>query len=592
MGLRRLTCFLDYRKVSVSHFCHRSSLAYSVSAGVTFGIESKDAVSLKTTRLGESFRKQAFSLRATGSPLKNAEASKSRLSLRTPIPTLRKSYRKILAVVSGIKVRMRTTFVPYMLMPGSEAELEEERRDAGNEERTVVLSVEVENGGESGMGFMVERVQVSIGGEGARADLIGWGESDQPDAVSTGELAEKKVFPIKLFSVDQYNLLYVVSFLQPFTDMASTAQRALSIVIIGRPISSEREPNSDTLEPVQAFSSRWSSFLDLSMASQNEVQERPVMALSDRDAMPIPASPFPLASPTTPVESISSVFSKASTPVGPVAGSKRHTIAGLASSKASDKINRKFMTANYRASTGAILRSSSGTPRPSTPPPPVPSLVLPANSPSKFVPSPLSMLSGSVAGPPGGRRSVSPAPSSEYFNSSNTISLGTPGNESPIGQFPLSPTSMGPIASPYSGMGSAMESRRQKMPMSALPPLPNAGSGGLYSVATGMAMPNSDGDTLLVSISLLPPHRKQAEDGSGEDDGSDEEGEGDVGLGKIYPLDIFTLEIFVFNKSTSIRQCEVSYPEKSKHWQSYTAKSVKRDPRGMYFCSFHHCSSN
>ena len=128
--------------------------------------------------------------------------------------------------------------------------------------------------------------------------------------------------------------------------------------------------------------------------------------------------------------------------------------------------------------------------------------------------------------------------------------------------------------------------------MSALPPLPNAGSGGLYSVATGMAMPNSDGDTLLVSISLLPPHRKQAEDGSGEDDGSDEEGEGDMGLGKIYPLDIFTLEIFVFNKSTSIRQCEVSYPEKSKHWQSYTAKSVKRDPRGMYFHSFHHCSSN
>ena len=130
---------------------------------------------------------------------------------RTPTaaPRLRKSFRKTL----------RTVFVPYVLLhphshsrsrshahingeehahanrnesekekqrgvyESEEGEDEESRREAGNEERTVVLCVEVENSGESGagVGLRVESLEVCIGGEGARAFLFGWGDRHQPD---------------------------------------------------------------------------------------------------------------------------------------------------------------------------------------------------------------------------------------------------------------------------------------------------------------------------------------------------------------------------------------------------------------------------
>ena len=89
--------------------------------------------------------------------------------------TLRKSFRKTLKMHQGFRVRMRTVFVPYFLlaqdkpngiasMPreyleneikdagsSSDSDVDEdileerEQREAGNEEHTVVLSVEVEN---------------------------------------------------------------------------------------------------------------------------------------------------------------------------------------------------------------------------------------------------------------------------------------------------------------------------------------------------------------------------------------------------------------------------------------------------------------
>ena len=107
-------------------------------------------------------------------------------AVRKSLPTLRKSYRRTLQTVSGFRVRMRTVFVPYVLLPETEgtlaelddAEKERERREAGSAERTVVLCVEIENSGESsiGAGFVVEKVDVKIGGEGAKATLIGWGD--------------------------------------------------------------------------------------------------------------------------------------------------------------------------------------------------------------------------------------------------------------------------------------------------------------------------------------------------------------------------------------------------------------------------------
>src|SRR5262249_5428916 len=124
------------------------------------------------------------------------------------VPTLRKSYRKTLGTVSGFRVRMRTVFIPYVLLPGI-GEDDDERREAGSEERTVVLCVEIENTGESGAGFSIEDVDIDIGGEGATATLIGWGDK----GFAAGQ--DAKVFPLLLRTIEQYNLLYAVSFVHP-----------------------------------------------------------------------------------------------------------------------------------------------------------------------------------------------------------------------------------------------------------------------------------------------------------------------------------------------------------------------------------------
>ena len=81
---------------------------------------------------------------------------------------------------------MRTVFVPYVLLPETEgtltecdnAEKQHERREAGSAKRTVVLCVEIEKSGELGIGagFVVEKVDLKIGGEGVKAMLIGWGD--------------------------------------------------------------------------------------------------------------------------------------------------------------------------------------------------------------------------------------------------------------------------------------------------------------------------------------------------------------------------------------------------------------------------------
>ena len=103
-------------------------------------------------------------------------------AVRKSLPTLRKSYRRTLQTVSGFRVRMRTVFVPYVLLPETEgtitelddAEKERERREAGSADRTVVLCVEIENSGELGIGVgvVVEKVDVKIGGEMRRRRLL------------------------------------------------------------------------------------------------------------------------------------------------------------------------------------------------------------------------------------------------------------------------------------------------------------------------------------------------------------------------------------------------------------------------------------
>lgn len=368
---------------------------------------ASEPLSLPSTRLAASVRKQSYALPPlTTSPTSPDTAQSSHTMTRT-VPsthaTLRRSYRKTLRTVSGFKVRMRTVFVPYFMLSHNGARQlqsgtpnkssdedsddsddddslnERELREAGNEEHTVVLCVEVGNGGESSSGFAVESVKVTVGGEGAQTQLIGWGNDglDQPD----------KVFPLNLNPMEQFNLLYAVSFLRsPETDEFSLArgrglpgapavqdlQRAVTIIIDGRPydfqVNDGSKFDASKLDyPTPTFPSRWNCVLDLSPHSQTSIPAESVQEEGTKIALPTPASPFPgniskpLMSATLPgtrllspmpaafqtprpmsfPNSFSSLLSPtpgSSTPTGPgagpplagaVAGSKRYTMSAL-----------------------------------------------------------------------------------------------------------------------------------------------------------------------------------------------------------------------------------------------------------------------
>ena len=179
---------------------------------------------------------------------------------------------------------MRAVFVPYVLLPETEgtlaelnnAEKERERREAGSAERTVVLCVAIENSGESGIGsgVVVEKVDVKIGGEGAKATLIGWGEG------GFNSDAAKKTFPLRIGPLVQYNFLYAVLFLRSLDEMdafsfvraagvggppQSDLQHAVTINIFGKPYIPPR-PSTGTsplLYPTNTFSLRRNCVFDL-----------------------------------------------------------------------------------------------------------------------------------------------------------------------------------------------------------------------------------------------------------------------------------------------------------------------------------------
>ncbi|KAJ4468894.1 TRAPP trafficking subunit Trs65-domain-containing protein [Lentinula aciculospora] len=187
-------------------------------------------------------------------------------------PVLRKSFRKILETASGFKVRMRTVFVPAVLLDegGSGEEFEDvglgddeehddghdgdgdeyedgepnddedpDRLTSGASERTVVLCVEIETEGDpfyrpaDAPDFVVEKVDISITGsaaggakeEGATARLIGWDTANRltQKGGAKRKKKEKQIpksssesqagFPLYLAPHEQHNLLYAVSFL-------------------------------------------------------------------------------------------------------------------------------------------------------------------------------------------------------------------------------------------------------------------------------------------------------------------------------------------------------------------------------------------
>ncbi|KAG6826661.1 hypothetical protein H0H92_014934 [Tricholoma furcatifolium] len=558
------------------------NLLEGLSAGPTFN--STHEVRLPSTRLGTVSRQKLFSLPPVSIPVVATPSPSPMTAVRTAHPTLRKSYRKTMQTVSGFRVRMRTVFVPYVLLPEQgdlelDGEQEErERREAGNEERTVVLCVEIENSGESGanIGFMVEKVDVSIGGDGAKATLIGWG-----DGCFTGNV-EAKMFPIRIGALAQYNLLYAVSFLRapeevegfsltrdpnnPEGYMApniSELQRAVAINIFGKPYTVSSSVGQDnTAYPTTTFSSRWNCVLDLSTHQTHSIE-------ADEDfkglqALPEPASPFP-ASTTPRTAGFTSpnigVYSPGSTPQTGLTAGKRHTVSG---------------TAGHSLKIPVPNRPSSLVPG-ATPPrdreqPPLPGRAYTPPSVSAQMPRSPTTYSAPPPPPPrvvesyrhrdsgGPERMASPPMTPAY--------PAYPPQSAP----PPSPFSQGPIASHSTGnIGPSVEIRRERgtgmgsVPVPQTPgPWVSGGFSGEQKALTRTQMAERNGEAIVVSVGLLPMEasmrRRKPDDG-------------EFGPGKIYPLDYFTLDIFVYNQSEWTRRFEVTCPTRRRR------RDVQRDKR-------------
>ena len=498
------------------------------------------SISLLSTRLGAPTRREAFSLPPV--PTDNATAAPSPTStIRSAVPVLRKSHRKTLRTVSGFKVRMRTVFVPYVLFPEAHPEVpwesnvsaaenaeewDRERREAGNDECTVVLCVEIENSGESDMAFIAESVDVFISGQGAKTTLIKWGDRGS-------------IFPLSIESMEQYNLLYAVTFAQPpdaddvnviGKKKGGDAQRAVSITINGKP---REDRGSLVVYPTQTFSSKWNCVLDLGANISKDLPPGGIHP-ANRDALPTPASPFPGR------DSASTVLA---TPVQPrddqklsaVSGSRQHTID--ATIIASGGIPKSPI--NYRSST-SLLNPAFINERDQQ------QFTSPTSGGGFTLPSVVMQQSQSRSRTPATYTPNSGTPPPLALPLGDDIGVSSPVPITPAyPSFPASPgvstpVSQNPIVGSQSSVGPSVEIRR------------GGGTrvfGGNAGENLDRAVSGEEGDSepVVVSIGVLPLEKQQ----SGQDSTKD----------LIFPNDKFTLDIFVFNKSSWMRRFEIAYPD-------------------------------
>ena len=535
--------------------------------GPTFGTGTAK-VTLPSTRLGIVSRQKLFSLPPINLPTPEPPEPSPMTALRSVHPTLRKSFRKTLHTVSGFRVRMRTVFVPYVLLPrkagfslgsiSDEGEDERDRREAGNEERTVVLCVEVENSGESGpnVGFQVEKVDVNVGGDDTEAHLIGW------DEASLENLDESSIFPLRINASAQYNLLYAVWFLHPPDELKgpilgrpqnslntnSDLQRAVAICIHGKPYEEQPQDDDDdespldVLYPTHTFSSRWNCVLDL---GARDPQTLDAVATIDPlspaskypSVLPEPASPFPLSG-TRAGDFFSPGYATPGTSTprsGMIAGTQRFSLPNRAISPPNKTPNRYSDQQIY---TPASNRSSYL--------PPSQSLAAAAqflHSPTTYAPifSPGYQLDGStyIEQPP-----LTPA-----------YPPHSPHQPSPMSQEPITAQGAGIV-------GPNVETRRERgsgfgLPSSGLPmsPTPGADGRGLLAeqvVSSKVLEKLDNGESIVVSVRLMSPRDRE--------DWRDEE-EVDE---RIFPLSKFMIEVFVFNRSTWTRRFELSCPSAAR----------------------------
>lgn len=522
------------------------NLLSGLAAGPSFGLRDRPELNVPSTRLGPATRKELFSLSSTPVALNLPTSSSPIVASSASVNTLRKSFRKTMGTASGFRVRMRTTFVPPIMMSGEEDSSAQQPFEASSGERTVVLCIEVENSDDSnsGTGFAVESVKATVSGEGAIAHLINGAHG------IAAKDAESQMFPLLLQPNAQHNLLYAVSFLQsPDAEQASaegpvadsTLRRAVVIDISGRPF--YELSSSEISYPTSAFSSRWNCVLDLASDQTPSIQIDP-LDHSHPSAMffntfPEPASPFPAASPRHPPPiSPRTVESPVVTTLA--AAGKRHTVSGPVPSAL-----KKAALANYRASTSALQHRDDLR----TPPP----LSSASNDSSAFSP-PLNH--------PGPRTPGPHTPSQHDFSHfqlgpSQLASFPPQTPAYPLftsqqSHFPMSPMSQSPIQSSQrlGLLGPPIDIRRERGSFShaMVPPTPGplvqpgfpSHDGGYFELQH-----HRGNETVVVSIGLLPS----------SNDGRDH---------KIIPFDYFAIDIFVYNQSMSTKRFEVCYPLKRK----------------------------
>ncbi|KAI0646028.1 TRAPP trafficking subunit Trs65-domain-containing protein [Trametes meyenii] len=635
------------------------NLLEGLSAGPTF-TDAQNPLSLPSSRLGVNTRMHEFSLGAPSSaaaitpvPYATGPSSPPPTGNLPRAATLRKSFRKTLKTLSGFRVRMRTVFVPYFLLPqsssngvrprkarrtantdatssdSSDSELdddilqEQEQREAGNEEHTVVLSVEIENvfseanaaSISPSFHFEVDRAEVIVGGTGARTALVGWG-------------LHEDVFPLKIGPKEQVNLLYAVSFLRgPEVDEFSLArppgldnknatneelQRAVSINISGRPY---EESANGVLYPTHVYPSKWNCVLDLSSDSVTEKRRQSAELLNGENpevfVLPTPASPFPTA-PIPPARSITPVSTRNSIPLTAIAGSKRHTIAAFDVPGTSEYARMPKSPMNYQSSTSMLNPANQppSAPLNSSPTPtglgpgPAQTLNIPSNRAS-YIPPSVALQTSFPRSPttynaptspplplPPPNPLALPGFTHSHTDSASTIhevlDPGTPRTPAypayPSSPLPVPPTPFWqtPIAqqSGAGAVGPSVEIRRERG--GGVPQTPGPTVGGFGALTGGF-------QAMQQNLNLATTGDRRA---SQVDFGTATEGGGGSGIsepivvsvgllsphvaaparnpkgsgkaGRLHPLDQFTLDIFVFNQSSWTRRFEVSYPEEQR----------------------------
>jgi hypothetical protein len=552
---------------------HHYPVAYGhLVCFVVAGISSdSESLHVPSTRLGNTTRQRLFSLPPVSAPTRTPPSA----SKQTPNHILRKSYRKILQTVSGFRVRMRTVFVPHVLLPRSPSASESdqnaydrddfvngnEEREAGNSERTVVLCVEVENSGESGpaMGFSLERLDVTISGEGATTRLIGWGEC------AFDSDTENHLFPLLIGSMEQYNLLYFVSFWSTPNEQenllltgqgvndSGELQRAVAITVYGRPYltSQVKDENNILSYPTPTFSSRWNCILDLSSKPREEHVDFLETSVG-RSALPEPPSPFPGRT------ALSSLFSSRAptTPTPQAIAGKRHTLPG--SITAMRAINPP---ANLRLSLPSREHpggSAALPPLPSFTPPSVAIQTFNRSVPTTF---------GMTPPPPSGAGGFNVHASPSEIPAQPFVTPPTPAYPA----FALGVTANTPHIQAlgsqqgYSGPSVDIKRERGMGMMTAVPQTPLPTVLNTQFDSRQQHMPEPSGEPVVVSVGLLPAESSDSYP---------------FGQRKLYPSDQFTLDIFVYNQSSWTRRFEVSYPNADRRQRKTEQNKAVPGSRG------------